>query len=173
MNDRPEPPLVAVYLERRAELERYFWVRLRSEEAARDLVQDMYLRVAQVTEQPIGNAAAYLYRLGTNLMLDRIKQQSRAMRRDADWRGATVADIGGEGVAEEPAADAAADARQQLERIVAAVKELPATTQAAFRLHKLEGLSHVETAAALGVSRSTVEKHIMTSLRHIQKKMGQ
>ena len=163
-------PLLACYLERREELVRYFRVRLRSEEAAQDLVQDIYLKITPPPETPIDNPAAYLYRLGTNLMLDRIKTQRRAGQRDAQWRGAT----GGADwdTADEPRADDAVAARQRLAQIVAVVNDLPPAVQEAFRLHKLEGLNHAETAAAMGVSRSSVEKYIMTSLKRILAKVG-
>jgi len=165
-------PLVATYLERRAELERYFRTRLRSEEAARDLVQDIYLRIAEPTDQPVGNPAAYLYRLGTNLMLDRLKQQRRSQRRETDWRSSQVDSSGGEDVAPEPAADDALAAKQRLSRIIETVNTLPPAVQEAFRLHKLEGMTHGETAEAMGVSRSSVEKYIMTSLKLILKRVG-
>jgi RNA polymerase sigma-70 factor (ECF subfamily) len=42
----------------------------------------------------------------------------------------------------------------------------------AVRLHKLEGLSHAETAKAMGVSRSSVEKYIMACLRLILERAG-
>ena len=35
-----------------------------------------------------------------------------------------------------------------------------------------KGLSHAETAAAMKISRSSVEKHIMTSLKHILARVG-
>ena len=172
LNDSDDHPLLAAYLERRDELVRYFRVRLRSEEAAEDLVQDIYLRIAASTGQEIGNPAAYLYRLGTNLMLDRIKQQRRTGRRDADWREVHTSASGPEDVAQEPAADDALAARQRLNAILEAIGDLPAPVREAFRLHKLDGLSHSETAAAMGVSRSSVEKYIMTSLKRILSRVG-
>jgi RNA polymerase sigma-70 factor (ECF subfamily) len=39
-------------------------------------------------------------------------------------------------------------------------------------LHKLNGLTHAETAAAMNISRSSVEKHIMASLKAILAKVG-
>jgi len=172
LDDSDDHPLLAAYLERREELVRYFRVRLRSEAAAQDIVQDIYLRIATPPTHEIGNPAAYLYRLGTNLMLDRIKQQRRAGRRDADWRDAHTSASGREDVAEEPPADEALAARQRLKAILDVVNELPDPVREAFRLHKLEGLSHAETAAAMGVSRSSVEKYIMTSLKRILGKVG-
>lgn len=172
MDESDDPPLLAAYLQRRDELVRYFRVRLRSEEAARDLVQDIYLRIAARPAGEIGSPAAYLYRLGTNLMLDRLKQQRRAQRRDADWRDAETTALGGQDLSAEPPADEAADARRRLARIIETVQELPPATREAFRLHKLEGLSHAETAAAMGVSRSSVEKYIMASLKLILSRVG-
>ncbi|WP_374574916.1 RNA polymerase sigma factor [Phenylobacterium sp.] len=172
MDEGDAHPLLAAYLERRADLVRYFKVRLRSEAAAEDLVQDIYLKIAEPPDRPVENPAAYLYRLGSNLMLDKLKQQRRATRRDGAWREATTSSAGQEDVADEPAADEALAARQRLEKVVEVVRDLPEPVREAFRLHKIEGLSHAETAKAMGVSRSSVEKYIMTSLRRIVEKLG-
>lgn len=159
-------------MERRDDLVRYFRARLRSDEAAEDLVQDIYFKITPPPAEPVDNPSAYLFRLGTNLMLDRIKVRRRAEARDAQWHGANVSDVGGAHVANEAPADQAAAAKQQLEKILEAVKALPPAAQEAFRLHKLEGLSHAETAQAMGVSRSSVEKYMMNSLKLIVAKVG-
>jgi RNA polymerase sigma factor (sigma-70 family) len=172
LDDRGQNLLLSCFLERRADLVRYFRARLRSDEAAEDLVQDIYLKISASLASEIGNPAAYLYRLGTNLMLDRLKAQRRAGRRDGEWREIHSSSMGGEGVAETSSADDVADARQQLRRIIEAVNELPPPVREAFRLHKLEGLSHAETARAMGVSRSSVEKYMMTCLKRILEKVG-
>lgn len=172
MDDSDSHPLIAVYLARRVELVRYFRIRLRSEAAAEDLVQDIFVKIAGLPSEDIGNPAAYLYRLGTNLMLDRIKQQSRSARRDADWRDSETVTAGGEDIAQAPPADEALAARQRLDQIIATVSDLPPQVKEAFRLHKLEGLTHAETAKAMGISRSSVEKHIMASLKRILAKVG-
>lgn len=169
----PEPvALLAAYLERREDLKRYFTLRLGSPEAAEDLVQDIYFKVASGVRGEIANPAAFLYRLGSNLMLDRLKQQRRAMRRDHGWAETNELRLGGEAVADAPAADEVVAARERLERLLAALDDLPPACRRAFRLHKLEGLSHAQTAAAMGVSKSTVEKHISAALRHLLARLG-
>lgn len=172
MDAEQTSPLLALYLAKRDELRRYFTVRMRSAEAAEDLVQDMYLKVAATPAQDIGNAAAFLYRLGSNLMLDRLKSQRRALARDTGWRAVTVSTLGGQDLADEPAADEAAAARQRLQRIIEALNGLPPATRRAFRLHKLEGLSHAQTAEAMGLSRSSIEKHVSAALKHLIRTLG-
>ena len=172
LDDSDVHPLLVAYLERREDLVRYFRVRLRSEEAAQDLVQDIYLKITPPPAQPIDNPAAYLYRLGTNLMLDRLKTQRRTAKRETEWRGANVDLIQGQDASAEVPADQALAARQRLAQIIETVNDLPPAVREAFRLHKLEGLNHAETAAAMGVSRSSVEKYIMTSLKRILAKVG-
>jgi RNA polymerase sigma-70 factor (ECF subfamily) len=160
--------LVETYLERRADLLRFFTGRLKSAAAAEDLVQDIYLRLKGLDPGvEVTNPAGYLYRLGSNLMLDRLRGERRAAQREADWRDSHRTSLAGEDVAEEPAADEALAARQRLALIVQALEALSPQTQRVFRMHKFEGMSHAEVAQALGVSRSAVEKHMIAALRHL------
>lgn len=164
----PAPPeLTAAYLRKRSDLVRFFTVRTRSAAEAEDLVQELFLKIdGLTTSEEIHSPEAYLYRLGSNLMLDRMKQQRRQGARDDGWRRAQGGD-GPDPVADAPAADDAVAARQRLARLLAALEDLPPQTAQAFRMHKFEGLSHAEVAARLGVSRSSVEKYIMAALRQL------
>lgn len=160
--------LIATYLERRADLVRFFTLRLRSASAAEDLVQEIYVRLAGVeTAGEIQNPAAYLYRLGSNLMLDRLRGQRRTAHRDAAWLETQTTRMGSHEIAQEPSAEAAFAARQRLGLLTQALTELSPQTQRVFRMHKFEGLSHPEVAHALGISRSAVEKHMMQALKHL------
>jgi len=165
--------LIAAYLERRAELVRFFTTRLRSPTAAEDLVQDIYLRLAAVEPNvEVRNAAGYLYRLGSNLMLDRIRGERRGAARDFAWRESTHTAMGAEDIADAPRADDAVAARQRLAAIVEVVREMPEQTQRVFRMHKFDGLSHAEVAQSLGISRSAVEKHIMAVLKRLAERLA-
>jgi RNA polymerase sigma factor (sigma-70 family) len=171
--DNSADPLMTAYLERREELVRYFRVRLRSLEAAQDVVQDIGLKIARAPYEEIDNPSAYLYRVGANLMLDHLKKERRVQRRATAWREATVDTEGtAQPTSSDPPADQIISSRERLKLIIDAVNRLPPPVREAFRLHKLEGLSHAETAAAMGVSRSSVEKYIMTSLKHVLKAVG-
>jgi RNA polymerase sigma-70 factor (ECF subfamily) len=48
---------------------------------------------------------------------------------------------------------------------------MPAKMGQAFRLHKLDGLSHAETAHQMKVSVSAVEKHISAALKLLLRKL--
>jgi RNA polymerase sigma-70 factor (ECF subfamily) len=159
------PPLIAAFMRKRADLVRFFTLRTGSPDTAEDVVQDLYLKISTLPTPPdLRSPEAFLYKIGTNLMLDRAKAGRRQAARDRAWSQAAGGD-GPEPVAAEPPADEAADSRQRLAKLVAAVERLPPQVATAFRLHKFEGLSHGEVAARLGVSRSAVEKYIMTALR--------
>ena len=164
--------LLAAYLERRDDLVRFFTQRLRSAAAAEDLVQDIYLRLTAVApDAEVRNPAGYLYRLGSNLMLDRLRGERRAAARDHDWRQGHRTVVGIDEVSEEPRADDAVAARQRLAAVVEVLQSLPAQTQRVFRMHKFEGLSHSEVAQALGISRSAVEKHCMAVLKRLAERL--
>ncbi len=165
--------LLAAYMEHRAALRRYFLSRTRSALEADDLLQDLYLKVAAVkTEEVIQHPLAYLYRQASNLLLDRRRGERRAAVRDGEWRRSAHALGPGEDLADTPPADLAVDARLRLEKLVAALNDLPPRVQEVFRLHKFDGLSHKEVADRLGLSRSSVEKHMITALRRLLETVG-
>lgn len=172
MNETSQPALIEVYLRKRPELLRFFAMRLGSPASAEDLVQDIYVRIVSGTIGDVTNPSAYLYRLGSNLMLDRIKKERRGVARDTAWRQHAHPGAGTETVAELPPADEALASRERLAKLIEAVQGLPPQCQRAFRLHKFEGLSHAETAAAMGISRSAVEKHISNALRVLLDEVG-
>lgn len=166
LQEQGRASLLETYLQRRADLVRFFTLRLKSASAAEDLVQDIYLRLASV-EVEVLNPVGYLYRLGSNLMLDRLRGERRTALREASWRDSHRTVMGAEEVVEEPSAEQALAARQRLAAIVAALDDLPPQTRQVFQMHKFDGLSHPQVAAALGISRSAVEKHVMSALKHL------
>jgi RNA polymerase sigma-70 factor (ECF subfamily) len=165
--------LLAAYMARRDDLVRFFAARLRSMTAAEDLVQDLYVRVASLElTEPVENPSAYLYRLASNLMLDRLRSDRRSVARDASWLQGHRVEVGGESVVDSPSAEQSVAARQRLARVAEAIAELPPKTRRAFELHKLKGMTQEETAQALGVSRKTVEKQISTALQRLMARLG-
>jgi RNA polymerase sigma-70 factor (ECF subfamily) len=166
--------LLDAYLSRRDDLVRFFAARLRSMSAAEDLVQDLYVRVASLDPSAqVDNPSAYLYRLASNLMLDRLRSDRRSTARDSAWLQTERLEMGGESVVDEPSAERSVAARQRLEAVARAVAELPPKTRRAFELHKLQGLTQEETASVLGVSRKTVEKQIAAALQRLVARFGE
>ena len=166
MNGRSS--LIGLYLVRRGDLARYLAIRLRWAADAEDRVKDIDIRLSGL-EQPgaIQKPMGDLYRLGSNLMLDRLRGERRTANRDGAWLDSQTTRIGIHEISAEPSAEAAVAARQRLALLTEALKELSPQTQRVFRMHKFEGLSHPEVAAAIGISRSAVEKHMMAALKHL------
>ena len=168
----PTSPLVAAYFERREDMRRFFLARLGGSGDVEDLVQELYLKIQGLDGEAIDNPPAYLYRLASNLMLDRMRRQRRAGARDAEWRRDNHASMGALDVVDAPDAEAAVIARQRLDKLTQALTTLAPLTQTVFKLHKFDGLTHAETAERLGISRSAVEKHVSLALKHLLTKVG-
>lgn len=172
----PERPydLLDAYMSKRDDLVRFFAARLRSMSAAEDLIQDLYVRAASLEPgEPLENPSAYLYRLASNLMLDRLRSERRSGARDSAWLQSNRLETGGEATADEPSAEQSLAGRQRLSQVARAISDLPPKTRRAFELHKLEGLTQEETARALGVSRKTVEKQISSALQRLLAKLAE
>jgi RNA polymerase sigma factor (sigma-70 family) len=168
----PDNPLLAVYLEKRANLVRFFAARLGSLEAAEDLAQDLYVKLSTMEPvEDVQNPMALLYRMGANLMLDRLRRERRGAVREDAWLKAERTTLGGEDVVDEPAADETLAARQRLALLIAGLESLPPRMRQAFRLHKLDGMSHAETARTMGISISAVEKHVSGALKALLEKL--
>ncbi|GKW26080.1 sigma-70 family RNA polymerase sigma factor [Pectobacterium polonicum] len=144
-------------------LERYLNHKLRDPQAAADLVQESFLRLAQRLEQQddVDDKKAYLYKTANNLLLDHVRHQQR-------WQMATGVDDVDTTLDALPDAapqlDRAAIAQQELERLANVLLTLPERTQQIFHLHRFEHMTQAQIAQQLDISLSTVEKHLAMAL---------
>ncbi len=173
MNASAAQDLIAVYFEQRESLGRFFRARLGAQADVEDLLQDLYLKASAVEpDREVREPRAYLYRLASNLMMDRWRSNQRTAVRDGAWRMATHATGLSEDVDNQPSAEAVVAGRQRLTLLTQALGHLPQKTSTVFRLHKFEGLSYADVAVRLGISRSSVEKHMMDALRYLATKVA-
>jgi RNA polymerase sigma-70 factor (ECF subfamily) len=161
--------LEAVLIANRPELLRFFVSRTRSASEAEEVVQEIYLRLSRVADAPIADPLSYLYRVGLNIVIDRNRERQRRAKRDEAWSEATTNRIGDTVVDESPSPLEVLERRERVQKVAAAIAVLPPGAGRAFRMHKIDGLSHSEVAAELGISRSGVEKHISVAFRHLSK----
>lgn len=160
-------PLLDAYLRRREDLRRLLAARAGAGEAE-DLVQDLYLKVVALENQEaILDPDAFLFRLAYNLAADRRRGAQRRVARDDRWRQETTTLVAGVPVADAPAADVVAAARQEVSRMLAVVDGLPPRAREVFRLHKLDGLTYAEVAQRLRISVSAVEQHMHRALSEL------
>lgn len=166
--------LVAAYQNHRGELLRFLRARTRDPAEAEDVVQELWLRLRNLRPGPISNARAYLFQMANNLVLDRARERRRRSARDHSWTEQSFELAPGAQGQLQPVdpgqtpEDALLDVEEQ-RALAGAIAELPEGARRAFQLHKLEGLSHTEVAARLGISRSGVEKHIAVAMKNLRR----
>ncbi|WP_380783651.1 RNA polymerase sigma factor [Sphingomonas sp. R86520] len=168
--DSPPPAgLSAVLAANRSQLVRFFAGRTGSVAEAEDVVQEIWLHIADPVGAPIANPLAYLHRVGMNIVLDRVRASGRRVRRDAGYVDTMISVAGSEAIDDSPSAFDAVAGRERVAHLAAALAGPPEGAMRVFRRHKIDGRSHAEVAAEFGISRSAVEKHIAVALRHLRK----
>jgi RNA polymerase sigma factor (sigma-70 family) len=152
----------------RAALTRFFERRapaLRGE--AEDLTQEVFERLAKrETGEEIGNVESYLFRTASNVLIDRTRRRKTHRADDHVQYEDELHAV------EDFAPDRVLIGREEVERVIRAIEDLPERTRIAFALHRFEELKYAEIAFRLGVSISAVEKHIIKALRHISDVTG-
>jgi RNA polymerase sigma-70 factor (ECF subfamily) len=158
----------------RAEIRRFLVARTGSEADAEDLLSELWIKVRAEHSGPIVNSKSYIYRMANNLVLDRLRAARRRQRREAQW----TAEQHGEPhpsvevIEPAPSAEEMLIDAEQAKRLAEAIAQLPPGAQRVLRRHKLDGLSHGDIAAELGISRSAVEKHMAVAMTHLRRLMG-
>lgn len=124
-----------------------------------DLLQDTFLRSYEAAQRhEIRFPRAFLSKTATNLALKRLgRAERKSTRHMEDLPSSEVSTTDGG-----PAAALEIDERFQ--QFCQAVGRLPKQCRRVFILKKVYGFSQKEIAAALAVSESTVEKHIVKGL---------
>ncbi len=157
---------VAIFTEHRAALVDYARPIVGCPMRAEDVVQEAYIRFAAAVEGgKVDNPVSYLYRIVRNLAIDTFRRESRQI-------AGLLSDAQFQALPEEtPAADRTLVARRRLRQLEGAVAELPERTRRIFVLNRLHGETYQEIADRLGVSVSTVQKHLMRALAHAMSRL--
>jgi RNA polymerase sigma-70 factor (ECF subfamily) len=150
---------------------------LRDEEAARDAVQDAFVKAYSALARFEGRSSffTWLYRLVMNQCLD-------ARRRDKSGQELAFEEGGGleldaeasllpvpevDGVSFAPAATLMR--KELLDHLARAVDRLPEAARETLLLREVEGLSYAEIATALGIPKGTVMSRLHYARRQVQR----
>lgn len=155
----------------RADLMRLLLARVGDQAEAEDLLQELWLKVRQNPSGPVQHGKAYLFRMAQNLVIDRLRERHRRMARERRWSDETTdfPAAGSEPIDRCGTAEDAMLDREEIAALVSAIASLPEGARRAFELHKLQGMSHGEVAAVLGISKSGVEKHMAVAMKYLRR----
>jgi RNA polymerase sigma factor (sigma-70 family) len=128
-----------------------------------DIVQETYVRLCQVgSTEHIQHPKSYLFKTARNLALDNVKRAGN--RLSEHWEEGIEDDTrssqdGVDEVFEQVAS------KEEFAHFCEAVRQLPVQARRVFVLKKVYGYSQREIASELGLSESTVEKHVALAVR--------
>ena len=171
LNATPEKAAAIEALSRRfrVPLQRFFEKRLgRRQAEIDDLVQEVFLHLAgggniESVERP----EAYLFKTASNVLNDRWRRLTARAAEAHEPYDEAVHGSARETLCPERALLGA----QAVEQLVAALYELPERTRVVWALYHLEDLTHTEIGRRLGITVSTIEKHIGRASAHLLKRL--
>lgn len=125
-----------------------------------DIAQETFVRAFLAEKKgDIQHPKAYIYRVARNLAFETLTKKSNQLTsyiEDSCDQSLLQSD--------ENVEDSMATT-EKFDRVKIAISELPPQCQRVFIMHKVYGFKYREISQQLGISVSTVEKHIMTGLK--------
>jgi RNA polymerase sigma-70 factor (ECF subfamily) len=143
---------------------------------AEDLTQEVFIK-AYLSLSTFRHDAAvdtWLYRIATNLVIDRFRRRKRGPLAWLTWGGEEE----GDPVAELPAPErssnpaAVAELTELQARVQQAIASLPPKLRSAVVLHDMEGLSYEEVAAVVGCPVGTVKSRLFNGRNLLRRKLA-
>jgi RNA polymerase sigma-70 factor (ECF subfamily) len=140
----------------------FFRKRTRDSEEVQDLVQQVFLRLAQCPQLgEVRNPDGYIFQTAANALRDHARRAAVRERFAAEQCPEDDADRG----AFSP--ERVLQGRESVARVVEALRQLPERTRDIFMLRCFEGLKHAEIGRLQGISVRAVEKHVAKALAHL------
>jgi len=144
-------------------LARYVGRLLASPDDVQEVLQEAYLKVFLALKEsgPEGHVpVALLYRMARNIAISRMRHESVVARSASVI--AVAEELRGNGATVEQQVSAS----ERLNAVLLVVNSLPSKCRDVFVLRWIHGKSQRDICEQLGISASTVEKHLAKGLRH-------
>lgn len=154
----------SLFEEHNAALISFLSARLPSEEEAKEIAQEAYVKLLGLDEPAaINHFRAYLFRVAANLAADRLKQRHRrAELRNMAFVGAARTS---------PSPEKTLHAAQKLAIIQEAIQDLPAKCRTAFLLRKVHQFSTRETGERMGLTGRMVRLYVARAMAHCTERL--
>jgi len=142
-------------------LYRFLWRKTYNDEAAEDLVQDLFMNVWKARENLDENQSikAYIYRAANNLAINYLRKEQLVQQRFEDNLKDDPADSTGSNL----------EFQEILDDIL---QDIPENQRTVFILNKFEGLKYTEIADTLQISVKTVESRMSKTLKVLREKLA-
>jgi RNA polymerase sigma factor (sigma-70 family) len=136
----------------------YLATRLCSEQEAKEVAQEAYVRLLQLQKPATPSLLrAYLFKIATNLAIDRLRH--RRVQHRAEEHAELFEDLNpARNESHDPANELLA--RERADELLGYLRELPTKCQRVFSLHRLEGVPQGEVAVRVGVSERMVRRYV-------------
>lgn len=157
--------IARLYREHNETLIRFLTARVGSEQEARDVAQEAYVRMLQLDSNGAKSfLSAYLFRTATNIAIDRLRGRT--------VRARAVRELSND-VRHSESPDTALETLEQLELIEGFMEELPPKCRQAFYWHRLQDMSPPDIAAKLGIAKRTVHHYLVQAMVHVRMRLDE
>ena len=138
--------------------------RLDSVAEAQEVAQEAYVRLLRLENpEQVGFLRAYLFRIASNLAVDRLRQRS--------VRSEAIEENLFEEWLDTPVPERRALAVDQLQLVREALRELPRKTSAAFVMHAIDGQGFDAIARTMKLTERMVRYHVARAMAHCRARL--
>lgn len=147
-----------LFREHNEALIRFLALRLRSQQEAKEVAQEAYVRLLKL-DQPgaVSFLRAFLFKTAANLAVDRIRheQTTRRVKRETRFLDELIT---------QPTPEQSASGQQELLLVERLIDELPPKCRRAFLLHKVYGLDFPDIAKQMGLGERMVRTYVVRAV---------
>lgn len=152
--------LTKSFIEQQVPLKSFISKIIRRPQDVEDIAQETFIRAIRAEKRnEIEHPRAYIYRIARNLAYEVLSKKHIRMTEYIDDCSLEDLPMSDEVVENEIAVN------ERMRKVKQAIADLPPQCHRVFIMHKVYGFKYREIASQLGISMSTVEKHIISGLR--------
>lgn len=153
-----------LFREHNLSLVRFLSARLHSEQEARDVAQEAYVRLLRMeSPEAVSYLRAFLFKTAANIAIDRLRsRRSEARALEAELHAQHT------GV---PSLERSVAAAEELQMLAAYVDELPPRCRQVFLLRRLHDLSAAEISCRLDIPERTVRHYVVEAIVYCRRRM--